>query len=74
MENLPTKIFEEIFKDMSYEDINQCKKVCLRWTLGMGLEVGEPQRWETPTSGLPTTGVTEYDGPTPLVKNCQSCP
>jgi len=31
MDNLPTEILEEIFKRMSYEDINQCKKVCLRW-------------------------------------------
>jgi len=31
MDNLPTEILEEIFKNMSYEDINKCKKVCLRW-------------------------------------------
>jgi len=31
MDNLPTEILEEIFKHLSYEDINQCKQVCLRW-------------------------------------------
>jgi len=31
MDSLPTEILEEIFKHMSYEDIKQCKKVCLRW-------------------------------------------
>ena len=31
MENLQTEILEEIFKNVPFEDINHCKKVCLRW-------------------------------------------